>query len=78
MAVVTFVGDPQHPGSDPAVLHWHGISFPLDKPVEVDDQEHSELLFILRRHSHFHVSNLGLADVLRWLDRPSLSQPTRS
>lgn len=49
MAQVTFSGDPRNPGTDPAKLVMHGVTFPLGQPVEVAD----DIAAKLRTHSHF-------------------------
>lgn len=50
MASITFTGDPNAPGTDPASIEMFGIEFPLNKAVEVEDAKIAERL---SRHSHF-------------------------
>lgn len=52
MAHITFSGDPRAPGTDPAGLVMHGISFPFGQAVEVAD---AAIVAKLRSHSHFTV-----------------------
>lgn len=52
MAKITFSGDPRCPGTDPAKLVMHGITFPLGQAVEVADDK---IVAKLRSHSHFTV-----------------------
>ncbi|WP_156795566.1 hypothetical protein [Bradyrhizobium icense] len=50
MATFVFSGDPEAKGTDPEECGMLGMTFPLNKPVCVDDERVAERL---RRHSHF-------------------------
>ena len=49
MGKITFIGDPRG-GDNPATCEMFGITFPLNVPVEVDDEAHFAKL---ARNSHF-------------------------
>lgn len=55
MTNVTFTGDPRAPGADPALSEMYGITFPFNKPVEVED---AGVVAKLRRHNHFTVDGV--------------------
>lgn len=56
MAKVTFSGDPNPVAKNPPTAEFHGITFPLGKPIEAPEDVAKKL----STHSHFTVeSNLG-------------------
>ena len=49
MTRYAFTGDPTRGGDGPAVIVWHGVTFPKGVPVEVS----AELAAKLDRHNHW-------------------------
>lgn len=53
-----FTGDPMRGGDGPAVITWHGVTFPKGVPVEVS----ADVAAILDRHNHWTRVADGLAE----------------
>lgn len=53
--LVAFIGDPNHPGTDPETVTVYGYTFPRGVWVEIDDYAHPMAGAKLQANGHFTV-----------------------
>lgn len=75
--IVTFTGDPRHPGSDPASIALRGIELVrgVATPLEIASADGHRLLAKLRGNHHFRVEDSPAEAEKLEAEKPKAEKP---